>query len=226
MFVYISRQQQNLWMSQQTCLLLLLLPSIPWARILHKNPQPKSSFSRTSLLTKTNAATEDSLDVLVAKFFYSCNIPFTVSDHPGFSVGLSLIVSDELKSQMKYHLKDQTVTLVEDGWSNIRNEPILAITVQKRFKPSSHLVAYLLHPDYRGSRLINEQRELAHQWLIENNSDYLPAAIVLKQSLRHSHHPLKQVLCIQHCGGKFHCTQLVRHPCATFGITHTKLIID
>ncbi|KAI0215912.1 hypothetical protein LSAT2_032047, partial [Lamellibrachia satsuma] len=99
--------------SQQTCLLLLLLllPSIPWARILHKNPQEKSSFSRTTLLTKTNAATEVSLDVLVAKFFYLCNIPFTVSDHPGFSVGLSLIVSDELKSQMKHHLKDQTVTL-------------------------------------------------------------------------------------------------------------------
>ena len=45
------------------------------------------------LLTKTNAATEDNLDILVAKFFYLCNTPFTVSDHPGFSVGLSLIKS-------------------------------------------------------------------------------------------------------------------------------------
>ena len=85
-----------------------------------------------SLLTKTNAATEDNLDVVVAKFFYSCNIPFTVSDHPGFSVGLSLITS-LMKSQMKHHLKDQTVTLVEDGWSNIHNDPVLATTVQKRF---------------------------------------------------------------------------------------------
>ena len=87
----------------------------------------------SSRLTKTNAATEDNLDVLVAKFFYLCNIPVTVPDYPGFSVGLSLIVSDELKSQMKHHLKDQTVTLVEDGWSNIHNDPVLVITVQKRF---------------------------------------------------------------------------------------------
>ena len=51
-------------------------------------------------------------------------------------MGLSLIVSDELKSQMK-HLKDQAVTLIEDGWSNIHNDPVLATTVQKRFTKQS-----------------------------------------------------------------------------------------
>ena len=154
-------------MSQQPCLLLLLLPSIPWARILHKNPQPKS-FSRTSHLKccyRRQPGHSCCKVLLLVQYPLHC-----IRSSRILSGTLLYKVSDELKSQMKHCLKDQTVTLVEDGWSNIRNNPILATTVQKRFKPSSHLVAYLLHPDYRGSRLINELRELAYQWLIEKNS--------------------------------------------------------
>ena len=128
-------------MSQQPHLLLLLLPSIPWARILHKNPQPKSSFSRTShlfsprqmLLPKTTwiFLLQSSSTRAISPSLYQITQGSLRSSRV-LSGTLLDKVSDEMKSQMKHHLKDQTVTLIEDGWLNIRNDPVLAITVQKR----------------------------------------------------------------------------------------------
>ena len=86
----------------------------------------------SSHIVKTSGTTKSNLDLLVAKFFYSCNIPFAVAEHhsftelmqglrPGYqpptrkalSEHLLDKVTEELKAPMRQQLKDKTVTLVE-----------------------------------------------------------------------------------------------------------------
>ena len=85
------------------------------------------------------------LDVEVAKFFYSTNTAFNVADHPqwkklvgmlcpGYTPPSSKRVGNELlsevansqKKNMKNLLTGKEGTLVLDGWSNIHNQPVVA----------------------------------------------------------------------------------------------------
>jgi hypothetical protein len=85
------------------------------------------------------------LEEKVAKFFYGCNIPFNVVEHPlfkdlvqslrpGFTpptrkkLGDQLLnkVHSNLQENMHESLKDKTVTLVEDGWSDPHNNAVIA----------------------------------------------------------------------------------------------------
>ena len=94
---------------------------------------------------KTSDSLNQQLDEKVAKFFYGCNIPFAVAEHPLFldliqslrpgyrvptrkAIGEPLLnrVTEGLKVEMKQHLEGKVVTLVEDGWSNIHNDPVVA----------------------------------------------------------------------------------------------------
>ena len=80
--------------------------------------------------------------------------------------------------------KDKTgLALACDTWIGLLENPALEphhSKVLKRFNEAilpCHLVAYLLHPTYRGSRLTQEQREVAYQWLTAKDPEYLSAAI-------------------------------------------------
>ena len=103
----------------------------------------------SSHVLKTDGQTSSHLNTLVAKFFYGCNIPFSVVEHPLFKELLQHLrpgyqlptiksladkllneVHDTLKTKMKGDLEGKTVTLVEDGWSNIHNEPVIATCLQ------------------------------------------------------------------------------------------------
>lgn len=94
---------------------------------------------------KTNKERKDQLDEEMAKFFYACNIPFAVAEHPQFvnmieklrpgytppnrkAIGGYLLdqVHDQQQQQMKREISGKDATLIQDGWSTVHNEPVIA----------------------------------------------------------------------------------------------------
>ena len=88
------------------------------------------------------------LDLQVARFIYATNSAFTIVEHPEFikllqmvrpgynppnrhDVGGKLLdhVHSSLLEECRDTLKDQTVAMALDGWSNIHNEPVVCATV-------------------------------------------------------------------------------------------------
>ena len=110
---------------------------------------PHQQPKLTPWVVKTDASTRDKLDRTVAEFFYGCNVPFSVADHPLFIQMVDRLrpgyrspdrkklagplldsVHQDMKKAMKAKLQDvESVTLVQDGWSNIHNEPVVAHTI-------------------------------------------------------------------------------------------------
>ena len=96
-------------------------------------------------LFKTSGTTKDILDEKLVKFLYACNIPFSVVEHDSFLDFVQTLrpgykpttrkaisekhldrVTEQLQEKMKGALEGKEVTMVEDGWSNIHNEPVIA----------------------------------------------------------------------------------------------------
>lgn len=92
---------------------------------------------------------KSAIDIEVARLFYACNLPFSMAEHPQFIKVVSMLrpgykppsrkliggklldaVHDQVTEDMKVILDGKTATLVEDGWSNIHNEPIIASCLQ------------------------------------------------------------------------------------------------
>ena len=107
-----------------------------------------------SSVIRTSSDMKHSLDIQVARFFYACNIAFNVAEHPAFKNLISTLrpgyfppnrkelgdnlldeVYTEAQSSMKAAIDGKTGTLIQDGWSNVHNEPIVA---------TSHLATLLL----------------------------------------------------------------------------------
>lgn len=85
------------------------------------------------------------LDKAVAGFFYACNIAFNVADNDAFKKSLKLCAlaihlrignlfqisycmkrsMKSLRKQPKFQ-KNEKVTLIQDDWSDVHNEPIIA----------------------------------------------------------------------------------------------------
>lgn len=114
------------------------------------NPKRQKTMSEFTIKTSENKKAE--LDVTVAKFFYRNNIPFNAAAsseyskmmealRPGYagpnranlSGKLLDLVSTEadeaLKTQLHSQNKSASVTLMIDGWSNIKNDPIIATCI-------------------------------------------------------------------------------------------------
>ena len=91
---------------------------------------------------------KESFDLQVAKFFFSSNLPFSVVENkhfvklcsdlrPGYKppsrkkLGNELLnsVHDEVCKDMKRNILEEgkTITLMQDGWSNIHNTLLLPI---------------------------------------------------------------------------------------------------
>ncbi|XP_031328801.1 uncharacterized protein LOC116159856 [Photinus pyralis] len=113
----------------------------------HLNLKQKSI---TGHVVKTNAETAKKLDRKIALFFYSCNIPFSVANNPSFidmihelrpgykcpnrkDLGGKLLddVSESIDLQMIEDLcnSNRPLTILQDGWSNVRNDPIIATSI-------------------------------------------------------------------------------------------------
>lgn len=101
---------------------------------------------------------KDKLDLAWAKAFYACNIPFNVIEHPMFreAVGQTRpgydlptrkaiagkhldTTFEEVKKQTRVAVKDKQVTLVQDGWSDIHNQPVIATAIHTG--TSSHFIS-------------------------------------------------------------------------------------
>jgi hypothetical protein len=93
------------------------------------------------------------LDTQIAKLFYACNLPFNMADNPTWretvkmlrpgyeppnrkDIGGALLdsVHADLFSNMKNDLKNKNVTLMQDGWSDIHNTPVIATSLQANEK--------------------------------------------------------------------------------------------
>jgi hypothetical protein len=86
------------------------------------------------------------MDIEIAKLFYACNLPFSIADHDQFVKVVKMLrpgyvppsrkavagplldaVTEQLSEQMRADLQGcDNATLVQDGWSNIHNEPVIA----------------------------------------------------------------------------------------------------
>lgn len=114
----------------------------------------------TQFLVKTTEADKDKLDLSIASYFYSCGTPFRHSENlyfkkmisdlrPGYTPPNRRNLANELldkiynttQEEAKNTLNGKSVTLIQDGWSGIHNEPVIASCVsdgEKSFFLSSH----------------------------------------------------------------------------------------
>lgn len=93
--------------------------------------------------------TKENIDLLVVKFIYGSNLPFSIVDQPSFRALLEALrpnytpperrrlagslldtVHRELHESVRECLNGSISSLIEDGWSNVRNEPVLATCIQ------------------------------------------------------------------------------------------------
>lgn len=94
-------------------------------------------------------APKEKVDVHVAQFIYGSNLPFTIVEQPTFLALLKALrpgykppscktlagplldkVHEKLSANVRSNLNGGVCCLIEDGWSNIRNEPVLATFLQ------------------------------------------------------------------------------------------------
>jgi len=97
---------------------------------------------------KTDNKMTDQLDEQCARVFYSCNIPFNVAEQKEFKKWITMLrpgykptnrkelsnslldkVYNSINEQVAVELAGQEVTLVQDGWSDIHNNPVIASCV-------------------------------------------------------------------------------------------------
>lgn len=117
----------------------------------NKEQKQKSIFSYGVV---TTASHKRDLDKSIAKFFYANNIPFNVSKNaefkkmienlrPGYippnrdqlSGNLLDEVHEDIEECLKKELLDEAaLTLILDGWSNIKNDPIFACSIHTGMK--------------------------------------------------------------------------------------------
>lgn len=106
----------------------------------------QSSVTHFGLTTDRKQKVE--LDMQIARMFYACNIPFNVVSHPEFQRMVEMLrpgyqaptrkalagdlldsVHEKITCSMKEELKGKEVTMMQDGWSDIHNTPVIASTL-------------------------------------------------------------------------------------------------
>lgn len=113
-------------------------------------PPPKRTLQSqmSAYSVKTDSAMATSLDLQIARYFYACNIPFNVAEQSEFKAMISMLrpgyspptrkalsgplldkVFDSMNTTVASDLDGKDVTLVQDGWSDIHNQPVIASCV-------------------------------------------------------------------------------------------------
>lgn len=122
------------------------------SEIVEEPPLKKKKIIQESMDSFTLKTTENEkmkIDVAIAKFFYGCNIAFSVAENelfkkmikmlrPGYkpptrkSLANDLLskVHEKMEEEMKETIASKNATLVIDSWSNIHNDPITAACIQ------------------------------------------------------------------------------------------------
>lgn len=102
----------------------------------------------SQFVVKTPQKEKHKIDLQVARYFYATNTPFRHCEHPEFiklmqlsrpgysppnrkNMGGKMLdeVHVTVKSDMEKYLRGKVVCMALDGWSNIRNEPIVCVSV-------------------------------------------------------------------------------------------------
>ena len=102
----------------------------------------------SSFTIRTESAAASHLDFQIARLFYPRNIPFNVADHKEFKSTISLLrpgcspsnrkqlsgqlldkVHDQINELSVEQTRDKDVTLIQDGWSDIHNNPVIATAI-------------------------------------------------------------------------------------------------
>ena len=116
--------------------------------------RPKTCQPQMSSFTiRTDSAAASQLDLQIARFFYACNIPFNVAEHKEFKSMISLLrpcysppnrkelsgqllnkVHDQINEHIIEQTRDKDVTLIQDGWSDIHNNPVIATAIHTSSK--------------------------------------------------------------------------------------------
>lgn len=119
----------------------------------------QSKLGEHPLFLRTSAVKKQALDAQCARMIFGTNSAFRTVDHPEFrkfceelrpgytppsrqEIGGRLLEKEfqTLQSVMKESLRDKTVCLSLDGWSNIQNDPIISACLTD---PSTHEVRKL-----------------------------------------------------------------------------------
>lgn len=114
----------------------------------------KKQTNISSFVVRTTPEEKEQLDLKIAKFFFSANVPFSVTENhefkemikalrPGYEppnrklLGSTLLskVNDEATKSLKVDLKTKSVTLLQDGWSSVTNDPIIAHSIHDGKQP-------------------------------------------------------------------------------------------
>ena len=111
-------------------------------------PAKKIQLDLTCHLVRTTSGQKEHLDEKVAEFVYACNLPFSVVEHPNFRAMVEALrpgykppsrkalgtthldkAHERLQSRMRASLEGKVVTIQQDGWSDIHNDPVVATSV-------------------------------------------------------------------------------------------------
>lgn len=127
---------------------ILPLPAIYKPAETQSEAAQKLKTTMKSYIRQISSSEQKELDILLAKFVYAANLPFTVvgnlyfkelmnKAHPGYrlpshdvvgSTLLSQVYNDAQKDTME-RLNNKKVTIMQDGWSSPQNEPIICHSV-------------------------------------------------------------------------------------------------
>ena len=114
------------------------------------NTQPSVS----KLFVRTTHDHKQKLDEKCAELIYAANLPFSLVEHPAFRSFVSALrpgytppaaktissklldqTHEKLQDTMKQTLTGKTVTVQQDGWSDIHNRPVVASCLNVQGKP-------------------------------------------------------------------------------------------
>ena len=97
---------------------------------------------------QTDHRMKTQLDQQIARLFYACNIPFNIASHPEWKKTLEMLrpgyqgptrkdlggplletVHERLVQHMKTEVQGKNVVMMQDGWSDIHNTPVIATSL-------------------------------------------------------------------------------------------------
>ena len=121
------------------------------------NPQQRNNVttptSLSNFLCRTNKNSKEEIDVSLAKFVFSANIPFQTVENEQFKQLMSKVrpsyvpptrqeiagslldkVYEEITEEVIHYLCEKEVVVLQDGWSTNKNQPVIAHSLTARNK--------------------------------------------------------------------------------------------
>ncbi len=111
-------------------------------------PAKKRQIDLTGHLISTSVHQKQDLDQALAELLYATRTPFTFVNHPLFKKFCNMMrpgyipptdkqiggqhldhCTDRLQADMKQHVQDKPTTIQQDGWTNIKEDPIIATSL-------------------------------------------------------------------------------------------------